>query len=79
MRYLDAASSSRDRDGRTALHYASLEGQLSAVEQLVRERADVDAQDRHGFTPLHFAAQEYRLDVARALLVSRVRGSTSIS
>ena len=75
MRYL-AANPSRDRDGRTELHYVALRGQLSAVEQLVQSGADLNAQDRQGFTPLHFAAQEYRLDVARALLAAGA--STSI-
>ena len=62
------ADATRDRDGRTALHYAAFEGQVEAIERLIREGADVDAQDDRGYTPLHFAAQEFRVDAARALI-----------
>lgn len=59
-----------DQYGRSALHYASLEGDVARVRALIREGADVDVADQSGMTPLHFAAQEGRLEVARVLLVA---------
>jgi uncharacterized protein len=63
-----AAREGVDQAGRTPLHYASHEGRLSEVQQLLRERADPNAQDDNGWTPLHFAAQACAADVAAALL-----------
>lgn len=62
----------RDRDGRTALHYAALDGSVDAVRRLL-EVEDVNAVDDAGWTPLHFAAQGARADVAEALLDAGAR------
>ncbi|WP_370146348.1 ankyrin repeat domain-containing protein [Streptacidiphilus sp. EB129] len=64
MNHIDA----QDRQGRTPLHVAALNGDLAEVRSLLAAGADADLGDRSGFTPLHFAAQEYRSDVALALI-----------
>ena len=57
-----------DRGGRTALHYAALEGDLELVTQLIAEGVAVGRPDKNGWTPLHFAAQGWHLDVALKLI-----------
>ena len=57
-----------DRDGRTPLHYAALEGATEEVRRLVAGGADPNSSDRRGLTPLHFAAQEWAAAAAEALL-----------
>ncbi len=46
---------SKDADGRTALHYAALNGFVGAVRHLVREGSDWKVEDKNGFTPLRLA------------------------
>jgi hemoglobin len=57
--------------GRTLLHEASAQGNLTMVELLLRLGADPNAQDGGGHTPLYSLANEYRAsdggDVVRAL------------
>ncbi len=60
----------RDRAGRSALHYAALEGDVATVRRLIAEGANVDEQDANGFAPLHFAAQSHALEVTKVLLES---------
>ena len=57
-----------DRKGRSALHYAALEGHAERVRELIKAGADVTHPDHRGMTPLHFAAQEQHAEVAKALL-----------
>ena len=57
-----------DREGRTRLHYAALEGSLSAVRAELEADADVGAADRAGYTPLHFAAQSSAAAVIEHLI-----------
>ena len=57
-----------DRAGRSALHYAALNGGMDQVNALLDEGFDPGLADRQGMTPLHFAAQEYAVDAARILL-----------
>jgi uncharacterized protein len=52
-----SSDGSRDRAGRTALHYAALNGDLEQTRQLLATR-DASERDDDGFTPLHFAAQQ---------------------
>lgn len=60
--------------GRTLLHAASAQGNLTMVELLLRLGADPNAQDGGGHTPLYCLANEYRAsdggDVVRALAQS---------
>ncbi len=41
------------KKGNTALHIASLAGQLEVVELLVKYGANVDCRSQNGFTPLY--------------------------
>jgi ankyrin repeat protein len=59
-----------DREGRTPLFYAVMDGDLGITAELIRRGANPAAQDRGFETPLHFAAREYRNDVAELLLKS---------
>lgn len=57
-----------DRDGRTPLHAAALEGIEDATAMLLAAGADPNSRDDGGRTALHFAAAEYHLGVAEQLL-----------
>jgi uncharacterized protein len=54
--------------GRTAVHYAALNGDVDGLRQLVVSGVDPDASDSVGWTPLHFAAQAQNAQAAAALL-----------
>ena len=41
-------------NGRTAMHFACIDGDLETLKALVDEGADIDALDDHGFTPLEY-------------------------
>lgn len=58
----------RDRMGRTAVHYAALNGDVDVLRGLVAIGADPDAADGAGWTPLHFAAQAQNAQASAALL-----------
>ena len=45
----------KDNEGKSALHYASLQNIFSLVELLVDHGADVNARDSYGSTPIYFA------------------------
>lgn len=57
-----------DREGRSDLHYAARDGDLTAVRQFVEAGEDVNLPDRRGWTPLHFAAQALSPEVVEYLL-----------
>lgn len=42
-----------DGMNRTALHHATLDNDVAAIEQLIGDGASPDAQDKAGFKPLH--------------------------
>ncbi|KAA1081644.1 palmitoyltransferase akr1 [Puccinia graminis f. sp. tritici] len=46
---------SADREGHTALHWASYQGDSLSVDLLLSHRASVSARDLNGMTPLHWA------------------------
>ena len=60
----------RRLDGLTALHLACEKGRKSAVDTLLKARADINATSSIGHTPLHFAAVEGRANVAAVLLAA---------
>jgi uncharacterized protein len=60
----------RDRMGRTAVHYAALDGDVDGLRGFVAGGADPDAADSAGWTPLHFAAQTQNAQAAEALLAA---------
>jgi ankyrin repeat protein len=59
-----------DRAGRTPLHYAAAEGDVTLVEELLKSGANPAVADDNGWTPLHFAAKNYKPEVVRALLAA---------
>lgn len=59
-----------DREGRTALFYAALDGDVDRVASLVGEGSNVDAKDGRLETPLHFAARGHHLEVVEMLLLA---------
>lgn len=56
------------KKGNTALHIASLAGQLDIIKLLIEYKADVNVQSSSGFTPLYMAAQENHEACVRYLL-----------
>jgi len=56
-----------DYDDRTALHLASCEGHLPAVQLLLEHKADVSAKDRFGWNPLDDAVRHGHKEVQAAL------------
>ncbi|WP_169735745.1 ankyrin repeat domain-containing protein [Intrasporangium oryzae] len=48
----------RDQQGRTALHYAAVDGDVPAIVRLISDGADVGAVDRALMTPLHLSCQQ---------------------
>jgi uncharacterized protein len=50
-----------DHEGRTALHYASLNGFFEGVQLLLMHGAQANQQDIHGCTPLHLASGKHCL------------------
>ena len=61
----------RDGGGKTALHWAAMNGQKAVAEMLLAGKADVNALDGDGFTALHWAAMFDKSDVAEVLLKNR--------
>ncbi|XP_052810477.1 uncharacterized protein LOC128238522 isoform X2 [Mya arenaria] len=57
-----------DQDGRTALHYAALNGYPDVARFLVEKGCDIDIQDDSGYTALHRAASQGHLEVITTLL-----------
>ncbi|XP_052774065.1 transient receptor potential cation channel subfamily A member 1-like isoform X2 [Mya arenaria] len=60
----------RDDNGCTPLHYASREGHLVAIDDLIRLGAVINAKDNDKKSPLHFAARFGRFNTCRRLLDS---------
>lgn len=61
---------SRDKAGRTALHYAANSNgrELDELRALLASGADIEATDDSGWRPLHFAAQKGSVDVVEMLV-----------
>ncbi|RBO92479.1 ankyrin repeat domain-containing protein [Nocardia puris] len=61
---------SRDRAGRTELHYAaaSIEDSSSYVAYLLAAGFDPNDRDHAGVTPLHAAVEHHHIDTVRTLL-----------
>jgi len=45
------------RQGFTALHYASFNGNIDIIEKLIKYKADIEASNNRGLNVLHMAAQ----------------------
>jgi ankyrin repeat protein len=57
-----------DRAGRTPLHYAAVEVDITSARHLLESGLDPGARDDDGWTPLHFAAQSNSAEIAELLL-----------
>ncbi len=57
-----------DRDGRTPLHYAARDNNVTSVRDLLAAGVDPNVADRAGFTALHFAAQQQATEACAVLL-----------
>ena len=55
-------------NGMTPLHYASYQGNIEIVQELISRGAKVNSTNNHGFTPLFYAAQRERVEVCSLLL-----------
>eukprot|EP00252_Welwitschia_mirabilis_P016117 TRINITY_DN3562_c0_g1_i1.p1 TRINITY_DN3562_c0_g1~~TRINITY_DN3562_c0_g1_i1.p1 ORF type:complete len:348 (-),score=72.01 TRINITY_DN3562_c0_g1_i1:375-1418(-) len=58
----------KDRNGRTALHYACSAGRPQFASLLIKRGACVNSKDSKGRTPLHYAAQNKNPEVVDTLL-----------
>jgi upstream activation factor subunit UAF30 len=61
---------SKDRDGRTPLHYAVSNTRPNLVEFLLASKAEVNAQCNRSYTPLHLAAANGAKAAAELLLAN---------
>ncbi len=57
--------------GRTALHFACMNGHAEMAQLLIDLGADINAQDNNGFTPLHHAAKKGHSQLVENLLLER--------
>lgn len=64
---------SGDYDHRTPLHLAASEGKIKAVEFLINEGANVNAEDRWGGTPIQDAERHFHHDVVKLLQTAGAR------
>lgn len=58
-----------DINGRTTLHLLSMDGNLSALEDLLKTNSDVNLEvtDHNGQTPLNIAARQGYLEIVEVL------------
>jgi hypothetical protein len=68
-----------DNSKRSVLHYAAENGALDAMDELIRLKADVNAQDNYGETPLHYAVRSNKLTAVMKLVWSGSYTSTTNS
>ncbi|KAF7919569.1 hypothetical protein EAE99_008421 [Botrytis elliptica] len=54
--------------GGTALHYASFQGHLNTMKELLKAGADPNARNRWGETPLHIAAEDGQYQACQVLI-----------
>src|SRR6516165_12613602 len=64
----DGNPNQADEDGRTGLHYAAMNGNLTIIAILIKASAKLDVKDKLGNTPLHLAAERNQPDVVQLLL-----------
>ena len=64
----DAAVDQADKDGETALMYASNKGQLGVVKVLLKHEADPNRAANDGSTPLQASSKGGHTDVCRCLI-----------
>ena len=64
----DGNPNQTDDEGRTGLHYAAINGNLTIIAILIKASAKLDVRDKFGNTPLHLAADRNQVEAARLLL-----------
>jgi len=64
----DGNPNQADEDGRTGLHYAAMNGNLTIIAILIKASAKLDVKDKLGNTPLHLAAERNQPDAEQLLL-----------
>jgi ankyrin repeat protein len=64
----DGNPNQTDAEGRTGLHYAAMNGNLTIIAILIKASAKLDAKDKLGNTPLHLAADRNQVEAAKLLL-----------
>ena len=57
-----------DEEGRTAMHYAAINGNLQIIAILIKEGAKRDPREKLGNTPLHLAADVNQVEAVQLLL-----------
>ncbi|MCG7872836.1 MAG: ankyrin repeat domain-containing protein [Candidatus Thiodiazotropha lotti] len=63
-----------DRENRTELHNAIIDGLTDHAKELIlSDKCDLDAQDKQGYTPLHAAAQQKNVEIAQLLIEKGAR------
>nr|XP_025042611.1 BRCA1-associated RING domain protein 1 [Pelodiscus sinensis] len=67
----------RNHRGETVLHVASIKGDVSAVEDLLKNGADPNVKDHAGWTPLHEACNHGHKKVVDLLLQHRALVNTT--
>ncbi|KAJ1187665.1 hypothetical protein NDU88_004439 [Pleurodeles waltl] len=70
-------SAKRNYKGETVLHIASIKGDLSAVEDLLKNGGDPNVKDHAGWTPLHEACNHGHVAVVELLLQHRALVNTT--
>ncbi|XP_025055158.1 BRCA1-associated RING domain protein 1 isoform X2 [Alligator sinensis] len=63
-----STTTKRNHKGETLLHIASIKGDLTAVELLLKNGADPNVKDHAGWTPLHEACNHGHKEVVELLL-----------
>ena len=63
-----APSNTRRKDGKTALHLATILNNQRIVAAVLESRIDVNSTDSNGFTALHFAAKSNHIEIMESLL-----------
>ena len=61
-------TSMKDNQGWTSLHLAACLGQMKAIQDLIANKADIEAKNKHGWTPLHVAAFVGQIEAVQLLL-----------
>ena len=59
---------SKNKHGRTPLHFASWKGHVDIMALLITAVADIDATDHYGATPLHMSAIQGNTEAIEFLL-----------
>ena len=64
----DGNPNQTDEEGRTAMHYAAINGNLQIIAILIKGGAKLDPKEKLGNTPLHLAADANHVEAAQLLL-----------